>query len=164
MAKGWKTPTENPGPPSWGLGVGQATLPHKTLHATETSMDLPTTYSIPGGESLPTKRSVMTQCDQSRKEFTSQRPFLSSRKTTKIGTWNVRTMYEAGKTAQIAREARNYSITVLGLCETRWIQSGRVRLQTDETVLYSGHEQDNAPHTGRLALMLSPEAKRSLIS
>ena len=86
-----------------------------------------------------------------------------SRKTTRIGTWNVRTMYEAGKTAQIAREARNYNITVLGLCETRWLQSGQVRLQTGETVLYSGHEQDNAPHTG-VALMLSPEAKRSLIS
>ena len=39
-----------------------------------------------------------------------------------------------------------------------------MRLQKRETVLYSGHEQDNAPHTEGVALMLSPEAKRSLIS
>ena len=43
-------------------------------------------------------------------------------------------------------------------------ESGRVRLQTGEPVLYLGHEQDNAPHTERVALMLSPEAKHSLIS
>ena len=49
-------------------------------------------------------------------------------------------MYEAGDTAQIAREDRNYSITVLGLCLTRWTQSGQVRLQAGEEVLYSGHE------------------------
>ena len=42
-------------------------------------------------------------------------------------------------------------------------ESGRVRLQTGETVLYLGHKQDNAPHTG-VALKLSPEENRSLIS
>ena len=68
MAKGRKIPTENPGPPSWGLGVGLATPPHKTLHATEMPMNLPTTYPISGEESPPTRRSVMMQCDQSQKE------------------------------------------------------------------------------------------------
>ena len=106
----------------------------------------------------------MTQCDQSWKEVTLQRPSLSSMKTTRTGTWNVRAMYKAGRTAQIVRKARSYNITVLGLCQTRWLQSGQVRLQTGETVLYLGHEHDNAPHTEGVALMLSPEAKCSLIS
>ena len=85
-------------------------------------------------------------------------------KTTRTGTWNVRAMYKAGRTAQIVRKARSYNITVLGLCQTRWLQSGQVRLQTGETVLYLGHKHDNAPHTEGVALMLSPEAKCSLIS
>ena len=72
----------------------------------------------------------MTSCSESRKEVASLIPFLSSKKFSKIRTWNVRTMIEANKAAQIARERRAYNITVLGLCETRWTQLGQVRLNT----------------------------------
>ena len=130
------------------------------------NLHVPTTYPIPGEESPPTRRSVITQCDKSWKEVALQRPSLSSMKTTRTGAWNVRAMYKAGRTAQITcmREASSYNITVLGLCQTSWLQSGQVRLQTGETVLYLGHEHDNAPHTEGVALKLSPEVKCSLIS
>ena len=74
--------------------------------------------------------------------------FLSSKKIKKIGTWNVRTMYETNNAAQIVREQRAYNITVLGLGETRWTQTGQVRLNTGEMILYSGHEEEDAHHTG----------------
>ena len=64
-----------------------------------------------------------------------------------IGTWNVRTMYEAGKTAQVAAEMRRFNLALLGLGETRWTQSGQLRLTTGEIILYSGHEEDDAPHS-----------------
>ena len=84
-------------------------------------------------------------------EGTYPMPFLSTKEISKVGTWNVGTMYEASKTVQIAREKRAYTISSLGLCETRWTKSGQTRLNTGDTVLYSGHEEENAPHTeGRL--------------
>ena len=106
----------------------------------------------------------MAPCSESRKEATSPIPFLSSKKISKIGTWNVRTMFEANTATQIARERRAYNITVLGLCETRWTQSGQVRLNTGEMILYSGHEEEDAHHTEGLALMLSHEAHNALIN
>ena len=60
-----------------------------------------------------------TLCGESRKEATSPMPFLSTNEISKVGTGNVRTMYEASKTAQIAREKRAYNISILGLCETK---------------------------------------------
>ena len=104
-----------------------------------------------------------TLCGESRKEATSPMPFLSTKEISKVGTWNVRTMYEASKTAQIAREKRAYNISILGLCETRWTKSGQTRLNTGDTVLYSGHEEENAPHTEGVALMLSHQAYNALI-
>jgi len=72
-------------------------------------------------------------------------------------------MYKAGKTAQIATEMRNYKLAVLGISETRWTQSGRLRLGTGETLIYSGHEEDGARHTEGVGLMLSKEAAGSLM-
>ena len=72
-------------------------------------------------------------------------------------------MFEPGKTAQVAGEMHNYNLVVLGLCETRWKQSGQLRLTTGEMVLYSGHEESNAPHTEGVALLLTKEAQKALI-
>ena len=73
-------------------------------------------------------------------------------------------MYETGKTAQIAAEMERYHLTLLGISETRWTQSGQKRLLSGEMLLYSGHEEDNAPHTEGVALMLSKLAQQALIS
>ncbi|KAJ8346757.1 hypothetical protein SKAU_G00281580 [Synaphobranchus kaupii] len=105
----------------------------------------------------------MKQCSQSRKEAVRPTPLLTPRTTTKIAIWNIRTMFESGKTVQVAQEMRNYNISLLGLGETRWLQAGQMRLSSGERVLYSGHTEDGAPHTEGVALMLAPEAQRSLI-
>ena len=42
-----------------------------------------------------------------------------------------------------------------------WLRSGR--LITGELLLFSGHEQENAPHTQRVALILSIIAQSALI-
>ena len=105
----------------------------------------------------------MKQCSQTRKEAARPTPLLTPRTTTKIATWNIRTMYESGRTVQVAQEMRNYNIALLGLCETRWLQAGQMRLSSGEMVLFSGHTEDGAHHTEGVALMLAPEAQRSLI-
>ena len=100
----------------------------------------------------------MTQCSESRKEAARLTPLLTLRTLTRLATWKIRTMYETGKTVQVAREMKRYKIRVLGLCETRWIQSGQLRLSSGEQLLYSGHTEEGAPHTEGVALMLAPEA------
>ncbi|XP_048759317.2 craniofacial development protein 2-like [Ostrea edulis] len=105
----------------------------------------------------------MMLCNESRKEAAGLTPFLTPRKTIRLATWNIRTMYEAGRTAQVAKEMKHYNTCLLGLSETRWLQTGQLRLTTRETLLYSGHTTERAPHTKGVGLMLSPEAQRALI-
>ena len=72
-------------------------------------------------------------------------------------------MYETGRTFQVAAVMRTYNLTLLGISETRWTQSGQKRLASGEMLLYSGHEEENSPHTQGVALMLSKTAQRALI-
>ena len=86
--------------------------------------------------------------------------FLSTRKTLNIGTWNVRTMYETRETAQVTAEMWRFNLAVLGLCETRWTQSAQLRLTTGEFILYSGHEEEDAPHSEGVGLLLRKEHRK----
>ena len=72
----------------------------------------------------------------------------------KIGTWNVQTMYQIGKTAVVGREMRKYDIDKLGISECKWAGFGRMRVQTGETLLYSEG----------VAMLLSRKAASCLIS
>ena len=72
--------------------------------------------------------------DESRKEVTERNSLLSSR-IARIGTWNVRTMFETGKVFQVARERQAYNIDILGLAGTRWNEKGQKRLSTGELLL-----------------------------
>ncbi|CAH8493033.1 unnamed protein product [Schistosoma haematobium] len=72
-------------------------------------------------------------------------------------------MWETGKTNQISMEMRRYNLAVLGISETHWTQAGQQRLNTGEMLLYSGHEEDNAPYTQGVALMLSKVARNALV-
>ena len=72
-------------------------------------------------------------------------------------------MYEVGRTIQVVREMKNYKIGVLRLSETRWLQTGQLRLSSGEQLLYLDHTEDGAPHSGSVVLMQAPEAQRALI-
>ncbi|VDP35142.1 unnamed protein product [Schistosoma margrebowiei] len=72
-------------------------------------------------------------------------------------------MWETGKTSQIATEVRRYNLAILGISETHWTRAGQQRLNTVEMLLYSGHEEKNAPHTQGVALMLSKVARNALV-
>ncbi|VDP53977.1 unnamed protein product [Schistosoma margrebowiei] len=58
---------------------------------------------------------------------------------------------------------RRYNLEVLRISETHWTQFGQQRLTTGELLLYSGHEEENAPHTQGVTLMLSKQAQNALI-
>ena len=87
-----------------GLAVMLAAPPRKTKFAKETTPSNSSKDQVSGGEDNPVGLS-MTRCRESRKEA-APRNHLSPRTNTQVGTWNVRTMNETGKTAQIAAEMR----------------------------------------------------------
>ena len=60
---------------------------------------------------------------------------ILAKKQMKVGFWNVRTMYAAGKATQVASEMRRYGLQILGISKSRWIGSWRIRLLTGETVI-----------------------------
>ena len=70
-------------------------------------------------------------------------------------------MYTAGKSAQVAGVVIHMKIQILGISECRWIGTGRMKLSSGETVLYSGRDDDQ--HMQGVAIMMIPEATKALI-
>ena len=101
----------------------------------------------------------MKDSGQSRKDSTDPRSSPSN-KSLRIASWNVRTMYEAGKSSQVSQEMKRYRLHILGVSETHWIQSGQKQLSSGELILYSGREDKR--HAEGVAIILSKYAQKSL--
>ena len=79
----------------------------------------------------------MNGSGESRKEATGRKMEVLSAKTkTRIGFWNVRTVYQTCKLSQVTAEIRRYKLHILGVNEGRWTAQGRQSTTTGETVLY----------------------------
>jgi hypothetical protein len=61
------------------------------------------------GEEGPAATGSMMCRVESHKETPIPTTLLSTKTTITIGAWNIKTMYEAGKTALIAAEMHNYT-------------------------------------------------------
>ncbi|KAG1682425.1 Craniofacial development protein 2 [Nymphon striatum] len=62
-------------------------------------------------------------------------------KTRKLGlrtaTWNVRSMWQAGKLDNVIQEMETMRLDILGLCETRWTGCGTIQ-KKNHTMMYAG--------------------------
>ena len=58
----------------------------------------------------------------------------------KLGTWNVRTMYQAEKLDNSTQEMKSNNIKLLGVAEIRWFDSGRMD-KDDYAMYFSGGQQ-----------------------
>ena len=71
---------------------------------------------------------------------------VSAKATTLIGFWNVRAMYEQDKMVQVIAEMKRFHFHVIfmssGTSERRWTRSVGMKTGTEETILYSGREDD----------------------
>ena len=88
---------------------------------------------------------------------------FSAKYTTKIGTWNVRTLYQSGKCAQAAKEMDRYKIDLLGLSEVRWNTSGMTCINTGHTIIYSGNNNPEDPHEEGVAFLMTRKSKKALL-
>ncbi|XP_037787450.1 craniofacial development protein 2-like [Penaeus monodon] len=76
----------------------------------------------------------------------------------KIGTWNVRTLFQSGKLDNVKLEMTRLKVNVLGICETRWTGSGEFNNDSFK-VLYTG----GVKHERGVALILDRENAKSLL-
>ena len=152
----------------WAAGQSPATV--KLLRITET-LDTANnelrrrTVDIPDDPEIAVVENMMLE-DQSRKDVHKSITipavsFTTPKDTTNIGCWNVRTLYTTGKAAQVAREMNNYKCDILGLSEVRWTGSGRIKLASGESMIFSG--RDDEIHREGVALMLTCKAARALM-
>lgn len=72
-------------------------------------------------------------------------------------------MLKTPRAAQIATEMQKNNIIVLGLCETRWPDSGQITLTSGAKILYSGQEGEDDRHTVGVGIMLAKRAQEALI-
>ncbi|XP_059162117.1 uncharacterized protein LOC131945132 [Physella acuta] len=104
----------------------------------------------------------MTSLDESRKEVSTLKQSLVTPKIiTRIGAWNVRTMYETSKTAQVVKEMSRYRINILGISEMRWTDSGLTTLGSGETIIYSGRSDNQ--HQEGVGIIMDKISRKSLI-
>ena len=88
---------------------------------------------------------------------------FSMKKRTRIGTWNVLTLAQQGKLAQLASEAQRMKLEILGLSEVRWPNFGEHQLPSGQVLLYSGIRGDNAPQHRGVGFLLSVQAHAALL-
>eukprot|EP00794_Sanderia_malayensis_P014456 gene14456-biopygen11561 len=65
-------------------------------------------------------------------------------------TWNVRTLYAAGKREQLQLEMERYRLNVLGISEMRWKGMGETILDNVDRIWWSGEENKRASGVGFL--------------
>lgn len=77
----------------------------------------------------------------------------------RIGTWNVQSMYQPGKTHNVIQEMNRLKINILGVSETRWLNTGQ--LQTNNSIIYYSGNNDNQ-HRHGVAIIVDKESTRAV--
>ena len=161
-----------PGLPGWRLGVWLITTSWKKSLITETKIQEIAIHNFGGGKTCRTPNdqyirwetsTLMSAGESLRESNTLNKSLSGPKKGFRFGSWNVKTMFRTGKTAQVSREARRYKIGILGISECRWNGFGRLRTNDGDTIIYSGREEDDA-HSSGVAILIRKKEAASLES
>lgn len=80
------------------------------------------------------------------------------RKNLRIGTWNVRTLYKAGKLENLVQEAEIMKLDILGIAETRWTDADFIELE-NHIFIHSGGDR----HERGVAFLIKKELQKSIV-
>ncbi|XP_055383684.1 uncharacterized protein LOC129613579 [Condylostylus longicornis] len=69
---------------------------------------------------------------------------------TRIGQWNVRTMMESSRLAQIESEMKRYRVKILGVSETRWPGLNEITTAKGNKFIYSGNNNGGSNGVGMI--------------
>ena len=86
---------------------------------------------------------------------------LRSQHQIKIGTWNVNSMFEAGKIHNTIQEMTRLKIGILGVSEMWWPLSGKRNIN-NHVVYYSGNEDKN--HRNGVGIIITKNIEGSVIN
>jgi len=107
---------EAPGPKNrlnWpsrlGVGTGLTTHYRKKTYVTETSTS---TQDIDLVERESSDTETMTCAGETRQETNSLTTLLTTKSKIRLGTWNIRTLYESSRCAQVNREMQRYNLQI----------------------------------------------------
>lgn len=84
-------------------------------------------------------------------------------KRLRFGTWNVKTLYQAGKLAQASRILESYGLSFLGLSEMRWNQNGQMVTTKGHLVLWSGMPNANDIHQRGVGMLVHRSIRNTIM-
>ena len=109
-----------------------------------------------------TRMHPMTSKDESRKEVSTPTMSLAKPKhELRVGYWNVRTLYETGKKAEVVRAIKMYRFNIFGVNEIRQAHFGIMTFGSGNTVCYSGHS--DGQHQEGVDILMDKEGRKTLI-
>ena len=114
-----------------------------------------------GGSPKPQGRLSSDVADNEQCSMNSEvrHKLLRPKHNISIGTWNVRTLHQEGRTELFMREMQRYKWDIIGLAETHWIGNGTKSINGYD-IVFAGH--DNR-HAVGVALLLSKNARQAMI-
>lgn len=66
-------------------------------------------------------------------------PIFNTKANTRVGTWNVCSLFQTGRMDQVLKTMKDYRLDILDVCEMRWTGQGRLVID-GATVPYSGKQ------------------------
>ncbi|XP_073824763.1 FERM domain containing isoform X3 [Musca autumnalis] len=87
-------------------------------------------------------------------------PGGKTKKTLNIGTWNIRSLYEAGKLNNTIAEMDRLNVDILGVCETWWPNTGDFVSQNAK-IYFSGNSKRN--HRNGVGIIVKEHIAKSVI-
>ena len=82
----------------------------------------------------------------------------------RFGTWNVQTLYQAGKLAQASRILEMYGLMFMGLSEVRWNECGEIVTSKGHLMLWSGMPNANDIHQYGVGILVNRLIRNSILS
>ena len=78
----------------------------------------------------------------------------------RISTWNVNTLYQVGKLANVEKEIKRLAVDIMGVCEVRWTGVGSMTLADGGCFIYSGGDT----HMHGVGIFMSNTVAKSLVA
>ena len=147
------------------FGIGLTTLSWKKLHVTETitsSLEVNSENGLIDDSSHEDIIGSMTAPSEipTQEVRRLNKSLLRPKRKIEVEAWNVRTLYETSKSAQVTKKMKKYDIDILGISECRRTGSGKMRLNSGHTILYSGQSTN---HANGVAIIISKEVETTLL-
>jgi hypothetical protein len=95
-------------------------------------------------------------------KYGSTETTLSTKRRTRIGCWNIRTLRGTNKLEELDKILRESRIEMCGLSETRWTGTGEHRTVAGNTLIFNGPNTNTGQHG--VGLLISKERRNSLLS